>query len=163
MSHVGQNSKVPIRIQEICLQIILKFAKCGPPCEGRGKWIVDYGILAVRTDAHDLCAVPSWITRHMRCISISLPCLLGQLDTNVYIHHHLPTVPSPHTLTRTEIVWFALDVQYVSYCINTPCVSLPCLESNFLRCFTCALDRFDPSRVRAPKGPSQSICVLSCF
>jgi hypothetical protein len=27
------------------ISIILKFAKCGPPCEGRGKWIMDYGIL----------------------------------------------------------------------------------------------------------------------
>jgi len=38
-------SKVPIRIHERFLQIILKFAKCGPPCEGRRKWIMDYGTL----------------------------------------------------------------------------------------------------------------------
>jgi len=25
-----------------------KTLKCGPPCEGRGKWIMDYGILPVR-------------------------------------------------------------------------------------------------------------------
>jgi len=36
------NSKVPIRIHERYLQIILRFAKCTPPCEGRGKWIMEY-------------------------------------------------------------------------------------------------------------------------
>jgi len=50
MSHVGHNCKVPIRIHKRYLQIIMKFAKCGPPCEGIGKWIMDYGILQVRTD-----------------------------------------------------------------------------------------------------------------
>jgi len=52
MSHLGHNSKVPIRIHDRYLQIIrvLRFAKCGPPCEGRGKWIMDYEILPVKTD-----------------------------------------------------------------------------------------------------------------
>jgi len=36
MSHVEHNSKVHIRVHDRYLQIILKFAKCGPPCEGRG-------------------------------------------------------------------------------------------------------------------------------
>jgi len=43
--HVGQNSKIPIRIGQKYLQIILKFAKCGPPCEGTGKLIMNYGML----------------------------------------------------------------------------------------------------------------------
>jgi len=46
MSHMGHNSKVPIRVPERYLQLIMKFAKCGPPCEGRGKWFVR----PVRTD-----------------------------------------------------------------------------------------------------------------
>ena len=50
MSHVGHNCKVPIRIHTRYLQIIIKFAKCGPACEGKGKWIMDYGILPVRAD-----------------------------------------------------------------------------------------------------------------
>jgi len=45
MSHVGYISKLPIPIHERYLQIILKFAKCGPPCDGGRKWIIDYGIL----------------------------------------------------------------------------------------------------------------------
>jgi len=73
MSYMGHNFKVPIHIHGRYLQIILKFAKCKPPwrdnvvywktngkinndlqCEiylfeGRGKWIMDYGILPVRT------------------------------------------------------------------------------------------------------------------
>ena len=48
MSHMDSNSKVPIRIRERYLQIILRFAKCGPPCEGRGRWIMDYGIFRLR-------------------------------------------------------------------------------------------------------------------
>jgi len=39
---MGHNSKVPIRIYDRYLQIILRFAKYRPPCEGRGKWIMDY-------------------------------------------------------------------------------------------------------------------------
>ena len=35
------------------VQIILKFAKCVPPCEGRENWITNYGILPVRTDPND--------------------------------------------------------------------------------------------------------------
>ena len=49
---MGHNSKVPIRIHERYLQIILKFEKRGPLCEGRGKWIMDYGILPVRIDPY---------------------------------------------------------------------------------------------------------------
>ena len=45
MSHMGHIFTVPIRIHERYLQIIPKFGKCGPPCEGRGKWIMDYGML----------------------------------------------------------------------------------------------------------------------
>jgi len=52
MSHVGHNSKVPIRIHDRYLQIILRFAKCRPPCEGREKWIMNYGILPVKTDPY---------------------------------------------------------------------------------------------------------------
>jgi len=33
---MGHNFTVPIRIHEKYLQIIPKFGKCGPPCEGRG-------------------------------------------------------------------------------------------------------------------------------
>jgi len=50
MSHMELNSKVPIRIHDRYLQIIPRFAKCGPLCEGRGKWIMDYGILPVWND-----------------------------------------------------------------------------------------------------------------
>jgi len=53
MSHMGHNSKVPIRIRERYLQIILKFVKYGPLCEGRGKWIMDYRILPVSTDSNE--------------------------------------------------------------------------------------------------------------
>jgi len=42
---MGHNSTVPIRIDEKYLQIIPKFGKCRPPCEGRGKWIMHYGML----------------------------------------------------------------------------------------------------------------------
>jgi len=49
---MGQNSKVPIRIHDRCLQVILRFAKCGPPFEGRGKWIMDFGILPFKTDPY---------------------------------------------------------------------------------------------------------------
>ena len=45
---MGHNSKVPIRIYDRYLRIILRFAKCGPSCEGRGKWIIDYGIFQFR-------------------------------------------------------------------------------------------------------------------
>jgi len=48
MSDIGHNSKVPIRIRERYLQIILRFAKCKPPCEGRGRWIMGYGIFRLR-------------------------------------------------------------------------------------------------------------------
>ena len=51
---MGHNSKVPIRIHERYLQIVLRFAKCEPPCEGRGKWIMDYGILPAKTDSEVL-------------------------------------------------------------------------------------------------------------
>jgi len=43
---MGQNSKVPIRIQETCLQIILKFAKLDADLRAReeenGFWIIEY-------------------------------------------------------------------------------------------------------------------------
>jgi len=41
----NHNSKVPIRIHKRYLQIILQIAKCGLPCEGRGKWIMDHRML----------------------------------------------------------------------------------------------------------------------
>jgi len=72
-------------------------------------------------------------------------------------------VPSPHTLTRTQIVCFVLDVQYESYCKDTPCVSLPCLQSNFLRSFTCALDQFDPSSKRTILIHSRFVVLLKSF
>jgi len=51
MSHVGHSSKVPIRIHERNLQIIFKFAQCGPPFEGRG--LSNYGLWRnIRTDPY---------------------------------------------------------------------------------------------------------------
>ena len=59
---MGQNSKVPIRIQEICLQIILKFAKLDADLRAReeenGFWIMEYFRLGLT-------------------LMISVPCLPG--------------------------------------------------------------------------------------
>ena len=57
MSHMGHNFKVPIRIHERHLQIILRFAKCGPPCEGRRKWIIDYVTLPAKTDFNSVMTI----------------------------------------------------------------------------------------------------------
>jgi len=41
---MGHHPKVLIPFHKGYLQIILKFAKCGPPCEGRGNWTRAHGI-----------------------------------------------------------------------------------------------------------------------
>jgi len=48
---MGHNSTVPIRIHEKYLQNIPKFGKYGPPCEERGKWIMEYGMLRLGPSA----------------------------------------------------------------------------------------------------------------
>ena len=50
---MGHNFKVPNLIHERYPQIVTKSVKCGPPCEGREKWIIDYGTLPVRTEPKD--------------------------------------------------------------------------------------------------------------
>jgi len=62
MFHVGQNSKIPLRIRQKYLQIILKFAECGPLCEGTGKLIMNYEMLRLgRTFS---CSQKVLITNH---------------------------------------------------------------------------------------------------
>ena len=51
-------SKVPIRIHKRHLQNILKFANCGPPFEGRKKWIMDHGTLRLGPTLTHMCDEP---------------------------------------------------------------------------------------------------------
>jgi len=88
MSHMGHNSKVPIRIHDRYLQIILRFAKCGPPCEGRGKWIMDYRILVVKTDpkAHPSLQGPAGDVSIKQKISL-LKCLIYPLRRTPIVNY----------------------------------------------------------------------------
>jgi len=121
MSHMGHNSKVPIRIHERYLQILLKFTKCRPSCEGRGKWITDYGIPSVRTDPES----------YLRMSHISHEWVRSRNESYEW-------VMSP--MNESWLPWMShVSHEWVMFCINESCQGMSRMNESCLPWMSCVL------------------------